>query len=408
MLVARPAVVEILREHAYRRLWLSGLCLNTARWMDMVVLGWLAWELTGSPFMVGLAAFARSAPMMVLGPFSGVIADRIHRGRVLLLTQAMGASTGLALAMLFASGRGSYWSLVSLELLFGALWALDFPTRRTALYTLVGPGRVATAVSLETVSMQLAKMGGPVLAGVGLAHLGPAACYGGVAACYVAGLAISLRLGLLIGAAARRGRSSMAESLAAGVRVAWHEPTLRAVLGITVLMNVLVFPYQQMLVVFAREVLRAGPEWLGGLVAAEGFGSLVGALAIASRGGFLAHRRLFGGAVIAAPFLLLLFSGSHWRWVCALILLIMGAAESGFSTMQSTLVLLSAPEDRRGGAMGILSACIGTQPLGAVSLGLLATAVGVAPAIALNSAVALTLIAPVTASLWRHPATRDG
>src|SRR5262249_5823436 len=230
-MVARPAVVEILREHAYRGLWLSGLCLNAARWMDMVVLGWLALELTGSPFMVGIAAFARSAPMMVLGPLSGVIADRIHRGRVLLFTQALGASTGLALAALFASGRGGYWSLVPLELLFGAVWALDFPTRRTALYTLVGAGRVATAVSLETVSMQLAKMGGPVLAGVGLAHVGPAACYGGVAACYVAGLAISLRLGLLIGAAPRRGRSSLAESLAAGVRVAGPEPTPRAALG---------------------------------------------------------------------------------------------------------------------------------------------------------------------------------
>src|SRR5262249_14426466 len=162
---------------------------------------------------------------------------------------------------------------------------------------------------------------GPVLAGVGLAHVGPAACYGGVAACYVAGLAISMRLGLLIGAAPGRKSASMAASLAAGCRAAWREPMLRAVLGVTVLMNVLVFPYQQMLVVFAREVLRAGPEWLGGLVAAEGLGSLVGALAIASRGGFIADRRLFAIAVLAAPFLLPVFSGSHWRWACAIILL---------------------------------------------------------------------------------------
>ena len=122
VVAARPAFAEILKEDAYRRLWLSGLCLSTARWMDLVVLGWLSLQLTGSPFMVGLAAFARSAPMMVLGPWSGVIADRAHRGRVLVATQSAGVVTGLALAVLFGSGRGGYWSLVALEVLFGALW----------------------------------------------------------------------------------------------------------------------------------------------------------------------------------------------------------------------------------------------------------------------------------------------
>src|SRR5262245_33002737 len=105
-LAARPAFAEVLSENPYRRLWLSGLCLNAARWMDLVVLGWLALQLTGSPFMVGLAAFARSAPMMALGPFAGVVADRIHRGRVLLFTQTIGLLTALALASSFAPGHG--------------------------------------------------------------------------------------------------------------------------------------------------------------------------------------------------------------------------------------------------------------------------------------------------------------
>ena len=405
---ARPAFAEVLGEAAYRRLWLSGLCLNTARWMDLVVLGWLALQLTGSPFMVGLAAFARSAPMMALGPFTGVVADRMHRGRVLLGTQALGLATALALTAVFASGRGAYWPLVALEVLFGVLWALDFPARRTALYALVGPSRVATAVSLETVSMQLAKMVGPVLAGVGLAHLGPAACFGVMAACYAIGLAVSVGLGRRIGGPASRPlAASVTASLGAGFRAAWQEPTVRAVLVITVLMNVLLFPYQHMLAVFARDVLSAGPEWLGALVAADGLGSLVGALIIASRRGFIAHRRLFAGAVIVAPLLLMAFTGSRWRWACVVLLVMIGAAESGFATMQSTLVLLSAHEDRRGGAMGILSACIGTQPLGTLWLGLLATGIGVAGAIAANSLLALAVIAPVAVPLWRRGARRE-
>jgi len=405
--VARPAFTEILRESAYRRLWLSGLCVNTARWMDLVVLGWLALQLTGSPFMVGLAAFARSAPMMLLGPFAGIVADRLHRGRVLLFTQSLGVTTGLALTLLFVSGHGAYWPLVGLEATFGVLWALDFPARRTALYSLVGPSRVATAISLETVSMQIAKMAGPVLAGLGLARLSPAACFGAMATVYAVGLAVSLGLGSRVGRATAHAPTSVTASLGAGVRAAWQEPTVRAVLLITVLMNVLLFPYQHMLAVFSRDVLRAGPEWLGALVAADGLGSLLGALVIASRRGFVAHRRLFVAAVLTAPLLLMAFTGARSRWVCVVLLVVIGVAESGFATMQSTLVLLSAPEERRGGAMGILSACIGTQPLGTLWLGFLATGIGVAPAIAVNSLLAFLTIAPFAVPLARRAPRRE-
>lgn len=398
---ARFAVLEVLSEPSYRRLWLSGLFVNAARWMDLVVLGWLSYQLTDSPFMVGLAAFARSAPMMALGPLAGIVADRAHRGRVLLATQTLGLATGLALAAVFATGRGGYWPLVGLEMLFGVLWALDFPARRTAIFTLVGPLRVANAVSLETVSMQVAKIAGPVLAGVGLARLGAEACFGAVAVLYGLGLLVSLGLPGRIGGPTAAPRVSLGATLAAGFRAAWEEPTVRAVLLITILMNTLFFPYQHMLPVFAREVLAGGPEFLGALVAADGLGALLGALAIASQRGFISHRRLFALSVLTAPFLLIAFSASRWRGLCLVLLLVVGALESGFAAMQSTLVLLSAPEASRGGAMGILSACIGTQPLGTLWIGLLAAGMGVPGAIAANAGLALLLMLPVAIPLAR-------
>src|ERR1700674_263713 len=110
-----PGVLAIFHEPSYRRLWASGLCVNVVRWIDLVTLGWLALELTGSPFMVGLAAFARSAPMMVVGPFAGIVADRVPRGHVLLVTQAAGAATALALATLFARGAGGSGAPLGLQ-----------------------------------------------------------------------------------------------------------------------------------------------------------------------------------------------------------------------------------------------------------------------------------------------------
>jgi MFS family permease len=404
----RSAFAEVLAEGPYRRLWLSGLCLNTARWMDLVSLGWLAFQLTGSPFMVGLAAFVRSAPMMALGPFAGVVADRLPRGRVLLLTQSLGVVTGLALWGLFATGRGRYWPLVGLEALFGVLWALDFPARRTALFALVGPRRVATAVSLETVSMQLAKMAGPVLAGLGLATLGPTTCFGALAVLYALALVASWNLAPFMGGPAPASAPSITRSLGAGFEAAWREPTVRGVLLVTVLMNVLFFPYQNMLPVFAHEVLDAGPEWLGALVAADGLGALAGALLIASRGGFIPHRRVFAASVLVAPLLLLLLAAARWRWACLAILVLMGACESGFAAMQSTLVLLSAPEALRGGAMGILSACIGTQPLGTLWIGFLAGMAGAPIAMAVNGMASLLAIIPAAVPLARMPGRPPG
>ena len=259
--------VDVFRNPSYRRLWASGCFVYLARWVDLVALGWLALELTGSPFMVGLAAFARTAPMMVVGPFAGIIADQVSPGRVLFLTQGCRVATALALALLFGSGAGSYWPFVGLEVVIGVLWALDFSARRTSIYTVLGPSRVAHAVSLESVSMQVAKMVGPLLAGLCLSRLGPAAAFTVLAALYAGGLAVSSGLRRSIVRPVGHGPASVVDSLRAGLRAAWTHPMIRAVLLGTVAMNVLVFPYQHMLSVFARDVLAGGPGVLGVLIA---------------------------------------------------------------------------------------------------------------------------------------------
>ena len=238
----------------------------------------------------------------------------MHRGRVLLFTQSLGLVTALALGAVFASGRGGYWPLVGLEMLFGALWALDFPARRTALYALVGSSRVATAVSLETVSMQVAKMVGPVLAGVGLARLGPAPCYVAMAALYAIGLA-GRPWACARASAARAAATpaSVAASLGAGFRdgVARahrargaddHRADERAVLPL---------PAHAAGVRARRAAGRARSGWAG-------WSRPTGSARCWAR----CHRvpprlppapRLFAAAVLTAPFLLLVFTGSRWR-----------------------------------------------------------------------------------------------
>jgi hypothetical protein len=164
-------------------------------------------------------------------------------------------------------------------------------------------------------------------------------------------------------------------------------------------MNTLVFPYQQMLPVFARDVLQVGPGPLGLLVGAQGLGALLGSAVIAVRGGPDGQARLFAGSSLAGALLLLTFAWSPWYAFSLALQLAIGATDSGFGTMQSAIVLLAAPERAQGRVMGILSACIGTQPVGSLWIGLLTSRMGAPLATGINAAVAFVLMIPVAMHL---------
>jgi predicted MFS family arabinose efflux permease len=404
-------VLEPLRDPRYRILWLIGLCASTARWMDLLVLGWLALALTDSPLLVGVAAFCRAFPMMALGPFAGVLADRVPRVRVMIVVQVLNVVAASVLALLFLAGAGSFGVLVAIEVLFGVAWVLDFPARRTVLFAIAGRERLTTVVSLEFMSMQGAKMIGPLLGGCLLARLGPAACYVALAGLSLGALAGAQRLDRRISLPGTPGGEPVLASLSAGLRAVRSNPTIQGVLVITVLMNTLVFPYQQMLPVFARDVLRIGPAALGLLIAAEGLGALLASLALAAGGGRTDHARVFAGSSLAAALGLVIFALSPWYAVSLALQLVIGMAECGFGTMQSAIVLLAAPDHARGRALGILSASIGTQPLGSLWIGFLASRAGAPFATGLDAALAFVLMIPVATRLGglsalgrRHPA----
>jgi len=333
--------------------------------------------------------------MLVLGLFAGVLADRFHRGRVMVLVQALNLGVALVLAVLFGMGLGRFWHLVTLEALLGVAWSLDFSARRTVLYTLVGTGRVTNAISLESVSMQGSKILGTTIGGLLLAQVGASGCYIGLALLYLVALLLMVSLNRRVDLPAAGSAESIAASLLAGLREARSQPVIRAVLLITIMMNFLMFPYQQMLPVFARDVPRVGLELLGLLVAADGLRALIGSLLVGSLRGTNRHGQVFAGGSLLAAALVIVFALSPWFLLSLPLQLVIGIAVAGFGTMQSTLVLLAAPERARGRAMGILSACIGTHPVGALWVGYVASQIGAPIATAAGAALALLLMLPI-------------
>ncbi|MFN8524857.1 MAG: MFS transporter [Chloroflexota bacterium] len=394
---SRFALFDAASDPRYRVLWTAGLCVNTARWMSFVVLGWLVFDMTGSPEWVAVAAFCRNAPMMLVGPIAGIVADRVPRGKLLIVTQCLYLAAASTLAFSFWVGGAQLPILIGLEGLLGIAWAFDFPARRTVLYTVVGRQRLSNAFSLETMSMQGTKIVGPVIAGTLLGLGGALGCYGLMAVFYACSLGLMVLLASRTALPPTGSSESILASLASGIRESRLHPTIMGVLVVTAFANLLAFPYQQLLPVLAREVLHVGPELLGLLVAADGAGALILALAVGSRRGFNRQRELFAGGAICVAVLIIGMATSPWYGLTLAIQFVVGMAECGFGSMQSVLVLLCAPDRARGRVLGILSFCIGMQPLGTLGLGALAGALG--PQIAITVFGALGAITIVPASL---------
>ena len=390
------ADLSILRNRDFLWLWAAGGMSNASRWMETGVLGWLLLYLTDSPWHVALVGVARSAPLLAFGLFAGLIADRTNRWVVMLCAQSVNAlATGVLLVLLLL-GAIQPWHVLLVAFILGCSTILDMPSRRSLVYDLVGPPQVVSAMSLETVNNTVGKFLGPLVGGLMIEMTGFAGVYSLLMAAYL--LALGLILQVQIDPPDPPGPAQpIWQSLATGLRYSLHNRVVLGVLCITVIMNALAFSYVQILPVVARDQLRVGPGLMGLLASADGMGTLTGALLLAAVGKPSSHGRIFALGALLELVSLLAFAASPWYALSCLVLFAVGLGNAGFSTMQSTIILLSAVPGMRGRAVGVLGLCIGSTPLGLLELGALSAAVGAPAAIGINAAIGLALWLPVVA-----------
>jgi MFS family permease len=377
----------------YIRLWLANFILYTARWMQMTLLIWLVLELTDSPWLVALVGFFSSAPMFLLGLVGGVLADRSNRQRLLTLTQLGNVLSSLLLTVLLGIGAVEVWHAYLTILISGACWALDTPSRRAMIFDLLGMEGVTNAMALDSVGMNASRMCGPALAGMLITLVGVGGGYVVVTLFYALQLGLLWSLRVPITARPNRPQQSLGRNLLEGLRYIPTNRTLLATVYITVVMNMLLFSYVQMVPIIARDVLRVDPFLMGLLQAAEGCGALAGAILIAASVSIHYHGRIFLGGSLLALLALCVFSMSPWYIVSFPVLLFLGFGTAGFGAMQSTLVVLAAQEDMRGRALGVVSLAIGTGPLGSLLMGAMASAVHPVFALRMNALLGIMALA---------------
>jgi MFS family permease len=397
------APLETFRSPGYRVLWLASVLWNQARWMDQVVLGWVVLEMTNSAWHVAVIGAIRWLPLFMFGLFGGAFADRFDRRRLLIGAQGVGLVVSLATAALLATGTFDFFFAALVTFLLGLQWAVDWPTRRALIPDLVGRELTVNAVALEAVSMNLTRIFGPLVAGALIAFVSPTAAFVVISGLYVLELLV---LRAMPPTASRPPPASgpMLRYLLDGLRMLHKSQAIVGVLLISVFMNVLVFPYQQLLPVFARDVLHVDAVGLGVLGAASGVGSLLGAMVLASTGRIRRSGMLFWVGSVVTSICIVGFALSGSFPLAVTLVAVAGLGHSAFASLQSTIILSSASDQLRGRAMGALTLAIGCAPVGTLEIGALTVVLGAPLAVALNAGACAALVGLVAARLPRFRA----
>jgi MFS family permease len=381
------------------RLFAAGQVVSlTGTWGQRVAQDWLVLELSGnSGVALGVVTGLQFLPVLLLGLWSGVLADRYDKRRLLLGAQAVMAVLALALAVLDLTGAVQLWHVFALALALGVATAVDVPVRQSFVSEIVGPEDLPNAVSLNSATFNSARIVGPAVAGLAIAAVGTGWVFAANALSYVAvlaGLALMRTAELHPAERVAKGKGQLREGLAY-VR---SRPELLVPILLVAVVGTVGLNFQLTLALVSKEVFGRSAASYGLLSAMLALGSLVGALASARRSGPPRQRRLFLAA-LAFGVLEIAVGLAPTFEVMAVLLVPTGVAVLTFTTTANATVQLGSAPHVRGRVMSLyVLVFLGGTPVGAPVVGALAEALGPRAALVLCGAV--TSLAVLVAAAW--------
>ena len=375
-----------LRFRDFRLFWASTFFYSVGTGMEHVAVGWLVFDITGSAFMVGVAAAARMAPLFFLGILSGAMADWLERRLFLLFSALGGVAVAAIMAMLLLSGDPPVWAVVVLVAAGGCVLAFTLTTRNAYTYDIVGPEHALNGLSLNQMAMQVGGIAGALASGALIELVGPGWQYLGVGGSYL-GSALIL---LVIGRSAKTAepqREPVLRNLVGYIRFLRENRVIMALMCLTSITEVLGFSHMTMLPVFAKEVLHVGPAGLGYLTAVRQAGGLLGLALLANLRDYRRKGLLMFIIATAFGIGLMGFSLSTALVYFIVVLAAVNACAMSVDTLYKTLMQSNVPDEQRGRAMGSWVLSIGVAPVGHLGVGGLATALGAQGALLVNGAM---------------------
>ena len=371
----------------FRLLWIGAFTSTTGTWMQTVAQGWVVLTMTNSAFLLGVDGFLATGPMLLFSLFGGVVADRVERKKIMIFSQYLQMSFAFILAALIFSGNVKVWHIFLLSFLTGSAQSFSGPAYISLLPLLVKREDVPNAVAMNSMQFNLARVVGPVLAGLALSTLGAAACFG------INGLsffAVIIALLLIRSPEVRSEgeRGGLLDEMKDGFRFVAQRPQLQLLTFLAFAGTFLGMPIITFLPLVAKSIFGLGANGYAWMMTTYGLGSVTGALLIAAT----AHTARKGAVAIklqlAFACLLVAFAFSRSLPLSLVIAFACGVCIVGVIALYSSLVQLTTSDAMRGRVMSIfMLAFRGGMPLGNLIAGWVAERWSITTALAVNGTI---------------------
>ena len=365
-------VFRSLRHRNYRLLFIGTLFSSSGLWLQQVTINYLAFALSQSSFVVGLASGARSVPLLALGPVGGVMADRYDKKRLMLSTQVAQMALTLIFALIIIGGYLQVWHIFVFSLLSGVAWALNMPVRQSVVPTTVPREDMMNAMALNSAGFNITRILGPAIAGLMIAKVGAGENFLMQAVAYLAVAYLVMQLTLPNSRSAAKTAGSVMQNLKEGAVFVWRNATLRVQMLLALVPVVIALPYIAILPQFNVEVLHGSAGTFGLLMAAPGVGAVVATLLVATMKSNVRYGLLLLGSLFALGLSLMALALASHLWMVLAMLVLIGGTQMVYMTASQTVVQLSIPDEYRGRVMGIYMLNQGMLPLGSMFAGTLA------------------------------------
>ncbi len=383
----------------FRLMWAGAFTSSVGTWMQEVAQNWLILTMTGSAFLLGLDAFLGDAPFLVFSLFGGVLADRVDRRKILLRSQYVQMASAALLAGLLVAHSVQVWMILALSFVVGLAQSFGGPAYQALVPTLVDRQDLPNAVALNSIQFNLARVIGPVLAGIAFYKLGAAYCFGLNALSFLAPIvAIWLLTG---GGGVVKPTEGVFASLKTGLSTAWNQKALRGLIVLSFIGSFCAMPLVTFLPIFARSVFHGDAKGYSVLLACFGVGAIAGAFGVAvfgnvQRKGLLAisMQMLFGALMTG-------FALSRTPLVSYVLLALAGAALMVVFALFMTLVQSNVDDGLRGRVVSVYSLAFrGAMPLGNLFAGAMASVFS-APTVLVANGIVMLLVGAVAIATGR-------
>lgn len=390
------------RHRSFTVLWTGLFFYRAGFWIGLLTFQLMVARLTGnSPWMLGLLSFFSSIPMLVVTPFVGVVADRLDRKRLIVANQASLGVAAAVISYLVIAGRAdSVLMIFGFALVFGVSLAFAIPVNQTAVANSVPPEDLLSAVSMNSIGLNLARIGGPALAGPILALWGPAGTFGLWAVAALSGAA-AISMITLRPYQPEQDALGVIGRIRAGIDYVRERPTIMKALAMAAMVTVFGTTYMAVLPVVAYDTLGGSDQTFTMLIMLIGLGAMLGAFAAGTGRLPLDMSTITWGAV-AFGVVEGLFGLTRAVWVAGILVTVAGCLNFFLFTCLTTLVQTLATESKRGRVMSLfVLAWGGLFPLGTLALGALGETITTPYALAAFGSVL------VVYSLWARPGRRN-